>query len=208
MSDIRRQQDTPDRHRGATALEERAVRVEEGQLSDETNARLTEDAREVVGAERVAVPTDRARPSHGEVVTHRPALPGPLPGNFLIGQIVAALVVVGAVAALAVGVHHWWALVLAIVVLVVMGYLVLATIMRMTSNPERPSPSTVAAMEEEGVADPEELFSDIVGEFTPDTGAVGENRRTVAVEDDPTAAAAEHRTAVTPSGGPSQPTGP
>jgi hypothetical protein len=191
-------------------FEQRVVEVHEPQLSEPTNARLTDEVREVIGTDRVEVPTERPRPSAGEQVEHQRSLPLPvsLPDNFLVSQIAAALVVVGAIVALAVVVHRWWTLVLAVLVLGGMTYLVVAMIIKMTSNPERPSPSTVAVMEEEGVSDPEQLFSDVVAEFTEEPPAAGENRRSTAVEDDPAKAAAEQRDAITPSGGASRPVGP
>jgi hypothetical protein len=190
-------------------LERRAVEVHEPRLSEPTNARLTHDVREVVGADQVEVPSGRSRPSAGEDVAHKRLLPlPPLPDSFAVAQVGAALIVVGAIAALAVVVHRWWTLALAVVVLCTMTYVVVAMILKMTSNPERPSPSTVAAMEEEGVSDPEQVFSDVVAEFTEDPGTAGENRRSTAVEDNPAKATAEHRDAITPSGGQTRPIGP
>ena len=119
-----------------------------------------------------------------------------------------ALVVIGAIAALAVVTHVWWTIVLALIVLAAMLYLVVAIIIKMTSNPERPSSTTVAAMEEEGIDDPEQLFSDVVAEFTAEPDADGETGRTTDAVDDPAAAAAEQRDATTPSGGPSRAVGP
>jgi hypothetical protein len=182
--------------------------VHEPGLSDSTNAKLTDELREVIGADEVDVPSARPRPSSGERVEHRRALPlpFPLPNDLLIAQGGVALVVVGAIAALAVVVHRWWSLVLALLVLAAMTYLVVAMVIKLTSNPERPGPSTVAAMEEEGVDDPEQLFSDVVAEFAPNSGdAPG---RTTDVADDPATAAAEQRDATTPSGGPSRSVGP
>jgi hypothetical protein len=105
-------------------------------------------------------------------------------------------------------VHSWWTVVLAFLVLAAMTYIVVAMIIKMTSNPERPSSTTVAAMEEEGVTDPEQLFSDVVAEFTPEPDADGETGRTVDAVEDPATAAAEQRDATTPSGGPSRAVGP
>jgi hypothetical protein len=194
----------------AVKLERRAVEVHEPGLSDSTNAKLTSELREVIGAAEVEIPADRPHPSAGEPVEHRRTLPlpFPLPNNFLIAQGGLALVVVGAIAALAVVVHQWWTLVLAVLVLGAMTYLVVAMIIKMTSNPERPASTTVAAMDAEGVADPEQLFSDVVAEFTPDPGPGGDAGRTVDAVDDPARAAAEQRDATTPSGGPSTPVGP
>jgi hypothetical protein len=171
---------------------------------------LTGEVRDVIGADQVVVPSARPHASSGEPVEHRRTLPlpFPLPNNLVIAQGGIALVVVGAIAALAISVHRWWTLVLAFLILAAMTYLVVAMIIKLTSNPERPDPSTVAAMEAEGVDDPEQLFSDVVAEFTPDPDRGGEPGRTTDVADDPAQAAAEQRDATTPSGGPSRPVGP
>jgi hypothetical protein len=191
-------------------LERRAVQVHEPGLSESTNAQLTDEVRDVIGADVVEIPSDRPHASAGEHVEHRRSLPlpFPLPNNFVVAQGGLALVVIGAIAALAVVTHVWWTLVLAFLVLAAMTYVVVAMIIKMTSNPERPSPTTVAAMEEEGVDDPEQLFSDVVAEFTPESDADGETGRTTDAADDPAKAAAEQRDATTPSGGPSRAVGP
>jgi hypothetical protein len=130
-------------------LQRRAVEVHEPGLSDSTNAQLTDEVRDVIGADEVEIPADRPHPSSGEHVDHQRSLPlpFPLPANFVVAQGGLALVVVGAIAALAVVIHRWWTLVLAVLVLGAMTYLVVAMIIKMTSNPERPAPTTVAAME-------------------------------------------------------------
>ena len=81
-------------------------------------------------------------------------------------------------------------------------------VMRMTSVAEKPAPEVEAAMEEEGISDPERHFDALVREFTPDHPEDA-NERTVAVEDgDHARAAAEQRGSITPGGGPSAPAGP
>jgi hypothetical protein len=191
-------------------LERRNVEVHDPGLSASTNAQLTDEVREVIGADEVEVPGDRPHPAAGEHVEHQRSLPlpFPLPNNFVVAQGGLALVVVGAIAALAVVVHRWWTLVLAVLVLAAMTYLVVAMIIKMTSNPERPQPTTVAAMEQEGVDDPEQLFSDLVAEFTSESDAEGKDGRVTDAAEDHAKAAAEQRNAITPSGGPSTPVGP
>ncbi len=201
---------TPAQQPNERRLERRAVEVHEPALSESTNVQLTDEVRDVIGADEVEVPIGRPHPSTGESVAHRRSLPLPfaLPNDFVIAQGGLALVVIGAIAALAVVIHRWWTLVLAFLVLASMTYLVVAMVIKMTSNPERPDPTTVAAMEEEGVDDPEQLFSDVVAEFTAELGTDGETGRTTDVVDDPAKAAAEQRDATTPSGGPSRAVGP
>jgi len=102
---------------------------------------------------------------------------------------------------------QWWILPLVFVVLGLVTAGVVTTVLTMLSNRERPSPTTVAALEEDGVGDPERHFSELVKEFTPEPSDNGEHR-TTAVEDDPASAADEQEDAITPSGGPSEAVGP
>src|ERR1700736_6650803 len=105
----------PAEHLTDPDLERRVVQVHEPGLSDSTNAMLTDEVRDVIGADQVVVPAARPHPSSGEPVEHRRTLPPPfpLPNNLVIAQGGIALVVVGAIAALAISVHRWWTLVLA-----------------------------------------------------------------------------------------------
>jgi F0F1-type ATP synthase assembly protein I len=147
--------------------EQREVTVDEPQLSPEVNADLTDEVRDVVGRRSVEVPVNRPHVSRGESAgrTHL----GWRPDKFLLVMIAAAGIVVGAIIALLL--DHWWVLIPVVLVLWLVTYAVVATIMRMTAVSEHPSPETVAAMEEEGVADPERLFDDLVQEFTPEPAA-------------------------------------
>jgi hypothetical protein len=193
--------------RGDEELERREVTVDEPELSPQTNERLTAELREVVGEDHVTVPADRPQPSRGEASPepgHR--LTAELGSNrFIIAMIGGSFVVIAAIVALAVG--SWWILVGAFLVLIVVLAAMIATVLRMTSNPERPSATTVAALEEDGVGDPERHFSELVKEFTPEPSGDGEHR-TTAVEDEPASAGAEQEDAITPSGGPSRAVGP
>jgi hypothetical protein len=196
----------PNTHR-RDRTETREVRVDEPDLSPQTNQRLTDEVREVVGTDRVTVPADRPRASRGEHLAreHSRRLPW-RPKSFLAAQIGAAGLVGGAVLALVT--NSWWVLPAVVVLLGAVTYAVVALVMEMTGNVERPSPSTAAALDEEGVKDPEEMFSEVVAEFTEDTGERDERGRTTDVEDDPSRAAAEQESSITPSGGASRPAGP
>lgn len=195
-------------NRGADdGLERRQVRVDQPELSPHTNERLTAEVREVVGDDHVTVPTDRPRPSQGKSSAepgHR--LTAQLkPNRFILTMIGGSFLVIAAVVALAIG--QWWILVGAFLVLIVVLAAMIATVLKMTSNQERPSPTTVAALEQDGVGDPERHFSELVKEFTPERGQDGEHRRT-AVEDEPASVGEEQEDAITPSGGPSEAKGP
>ena len=120
------------------------------------------------------------------------------PNNFLVVQVAPGGAVGGAILALIT--NDWWVLPAVVAVLGLGTWAVVAVVLAMTANSERPSPATVAALDDEGVHDPEGLFSDLVAEYTEDAGARGENRRTVSVEDDPAKAAAEHESSITASG--------
>jgi F0F1-type ATP synthase assembly protein I len=183
--------------------EEREVLVDEPQLSPAVNEALTDEVRDAVGRRRVEVPVARTQVSRGEPVDRTRV--GWRPDKFMLVMISAAGIVVGAIIALLL--DHWWVLIPVVLVLWLVTYAVVVTIMRMTSVTEHPSPETVAAMEEEGVADPDRHFDDLVREFTPEHPEGGD-ARTVSAEQDPARAAAEHRGAMTPSGGPSRPAGP
>jgi hypothetical protein len=187
--------------------ERREVTVDEPDLSRQTNERLTAEVREVVGDDHVTVPADRPRPSHGEAAVQpgRPLAAALKPNRFIMAMIGGSALVIAAIVALVIG--QWWILPVTFVVLGVVTAAVVATVLRMTSNQERPSATTVAALEEDGVGDPERHFSELVKEFTPEHGGEGEHR-TTAVEDEPAAAGAEQENAITPSGGPSEAKGP
>jgi hypothetical protein len=188
-------------------LEAREVDVTEPELSPAMNRRLTEEVREVIGSDHVEVPVDRARPSHGDPAprTHRALAPW-LPDNLIIVVMGPGAIVTAAVIALLT--NSWWVLPAVVSVLGAMTFVVVAIVLRMTTKTERPSPSIVAALEEEGIRNPEQLFSDVVTEFTQDRGALGENRRTTSAEDHPVKAAAEQESAITPTSGPSHAVGP
>lgn len=189
------------------SVEIREVAIDDPELAPNTNRRLTEELREVIGADRVAVPVDRPHAARGERPPRdRPAALRWRPGNVMLAMIVASLVVVGAVIALIT--DRWWLLPAVVVVLAVMTGAVVALVLSMTANAERPSATTVAAMADDGVSDPEQRFSDAVAEFTEDRAGAGDESGTANVEDDPAGAADEHERAGTPTGGASRTVGP
>lgn len=201
-----RQFRTRDRTTTNPGLEEREVRTADPGLSADANERLTEDVRDVIGKERVRVPADRPHPSRGERRRQSTTLSVVRQHRLFIGQGAAAVVVIGAILGLTL--NSWWILAIAAAVLLAALALIILLTFSMTSARERPAPATAAALEEEGIQDPEGHFSRVVEEFTEDEGARGRNERTVAAEDQPARAAAEQETATTPTGGPSHPVGP
>jgi 4-hydroxybenzoate polyprenyltransferase len=193
-------------------MEEREVTVADPGLSDDANRRLTEELREVVGDDHVQVPVDRVHPSQGE----RPPPSGLLAflstNRILLAITFLVFLTIGAIVSLSTG--SWWFLPLAVGVHALGTVTVPAVVLRMTSTAERPSPTAVAMLEEEGIRNPEEHFSKLVAEFThgedrstAEILSSGANERTVAADEDPLTAAKEQQSAMTPSAGPSQPAG-
>jgi hypothetical protein len=158
----------PDEHQA----ERREVRSQDPSLTPEANRVLTEELRQVVGRDVVEVPADR--PRH-ERARHG-ARPGPLvdltANRLLIGITFLAALVVGAVISLATG--SWWFLLLALAVHAITTLIVVGLVLRMTTQTEHLSPGAAARLEDEGVGDPDAVFSDLVHEFAPEQAQRGD----------------------------------
>jgi hypothetical protein len=144
--------------------ERRFVRSEDPNLSAEANAALTEELQQAIGAEQVSMPVDAPDPATAErsgdsAATATVASMRPL----FIVTLLAALTV-GAVIALSTG--SWWALVVAVGVHAVGTMVVASGAIQLTTQIEHASPQTTARLEEEGVADPDRVLSDLVEEYT------------------------------------------
>jgi hypothetical protein len=144
--------------------ERRFVRSDDPNLSAEANAALTEELQQAIGAEHVSMPADAPDPAPAErsgdsTATARVASMRPL----FIVTLLAALTV-GAVIALSTG--SWWALVVAVGVHAVGTMVVVSGAIQLTTEIEHASPQTTARLEEEGVADPDRVLSDLVEEYT------------------------------------------
>jgi hypothetical protein len=192
----------------STRTEEREVRSDNPDLSPEANRLLTEELREAVGSDRVRVPAGSPQPG-ADRERPRSTLTTTLASNRLIVAVTFfAAVVVGVAVSLATG--SWWAVVAAVGVHA-LGTVVVATVaIQLTTETEHASPEVAARLEEEGVADPDRVLSDLVEDFSPaptrsqtaDVVSTGANERTVRPEEEPARATAEQRTAMTPSSGP------
>jgi hypothetical protein len=196
----------------------REVRVSDPHLSPSANERLTEDLRETLGADEVRVPADRPRASRGELPQRSPLAERLGEHRFLLVRTFCFALVVGAILALLTG--SWWLLPAAVIVHAA-GTVAVATIaIGMTTSRERPAPTTVAQLSEEGVRDPERHFSALVEEFSPasapgtadrdargtaDVLTPGHNVRRAEAIDAPAQASAEQSGAMTPTSGPSAP---
>jgi len=137
---------------------QRDVRSEDPGLSPEANRLLTEELREILGADRVEVAADAPPP-----VTH-PGATVLLAGNRpLLVVMFLAGVVVGAIVGLATG--SWWALVVAVVLdacataIVAFGAILLAT------EVEHVSPGRAVRLEREGVRDPDEKLTELLARY-------------------------------------------
>jgi hypothetical protein len=198
------------RDRRHAAFEEREVRAEDPELSPETNQRLTEELREVVGTDRVRVPVGRPRATRGEDPQQHGFVAHMNQHRFQIIRATAIVLTFAAIVALATGI--WWLLPLAAGVHALGTMTVLLTIVRMTTIPEHVSPEVGAAMAEDGVSSPDERFSRMVQEFSDkdEVGATevispGYNERTADAEFDTARAAGEQSGAMTPTSQPSEP---
>lgn len=193
-------------------LEERDVTVADPGLDAEANERLTEEVRDVLGTDRVRVPSDRPRASRGERPERR-GLGSYLAGNrFTVIMTLAVTLTIGAIAALATG--SWWLLPLAVGIHALGTVSVVSRAVRLTTLTEHPSPGVAAMLEEEGIRNPDEHFSRIVEEFSQDGHAdnadvlsPGANRRSTSTSEDHATAAAEQSSAMTPTAEKSEPAG-
>lgn len=184
--------------------QQREVRSADPSLSPETNQRLTEELREAVGSDRVAVPADRPDERGEAHGTHSTAVAAAGHNRAAILTAALVLLVVGAIVAITTG--SWWIMAAAVVLDVIAVGALLATTTRMTTAVEHPSANLAARMEDEGVADPDGLMTELVDEFSEESGETEE--REVTSHEDSSEATSEQRSAVTPSSERSRPAGP
>jgi hypothetical protein len=184
----------------AGQLEGRTVEVNLPEMSSEVNGRLTAELREIIGSESVRVPADRPHPSQGE----RPK-GGPLQRMTTLKVAALGMVAVAGCIALVIVTAlggQWILTALAFVVLLLALLAVTASIIALSSIPEYPDPNLIALLSEQGISDPEVRFSEIVMEFTPETG--DDEERPTDVLDDPARATAEQQEALTATSGPTE----
>lgn len=140
------------------------MRSDDPNLSAEANAALTEELQQAVGAQSVSMPADAPDPATAEragdsaskatAVSLRPV--------FIVTLLVA--LTVGAVITLTTG--SWWALVGALAVHALGTMVVSSGAIQLTTQTEHASPETTTRLEQEGVADPDRVLSDLVEEYT------------------------------------------
>lgn len=130
---------------------DKLVVTDNPEYSERANRLMAEELREAVGApeveRRAAAPGEAAHHRHSEAATtlwnNRP----------LLGIVTALLILLGAVAALST--ESWFVVAGAIVLVIVLWTVYLVGIGGTMSEHEGPDPGRAAAMEEEGVLDPE-----------------------------------------------------
>jgi hypothetical protein len=193
-------------HRPST--EERDVRSENPELSPEANRLLTQELREAVGQDTVRVPAGTPRGAGERARRHSPLVAALVANRPLILVTLVVAVTVGVAVSLATG--NWWAVVATAAVHAVGTMVVATAAIQLTTQVEHASPEVAARLEQEGVADPDRVLSDLVEDFSPTTDprgtadvvSAGHNELTVRPEDDPAKASAQQRTALTPSSQP------
>jgi hypothetical protein len=155
------------------AEERRKVVVDEPGLSDEANQALTDEVRGAVGGDEVTVP--RERHARRRAPHQRSGFAATLSANRLIILITfLTVLVVGAILALTTG--SWWWLIVPLLVHAIATVALGAGIIHATTQVEKPDPSTVARLEDEGVADPEGRFNELVDEYGGTGAATGKRR--------------------------------
>lgn len=166
----------------------------------------------MVGTDEVEIPVGTpARGDSGHGASR--GLTATLSANrLLVGVTFAVAVVFGAILSLVTG--SWWALPIACAVHAVGTVLVAALALQMTTRVEHVAPATAAALEAEGVSDPDRALSELTEELAGEQGAVGaaevvstgRNDNLADADAEPARAAVEQRTVMTPAHG-SRPAG-
>lgn len=191
----------------------RTVRSDDPSLSPEANRLLTDELRAAVGRDEVEVPSDladRRRDRHGG---RSPLVTMLVANRVLIGIAFAILITVGVIASLATG--SWWLLAVAAGVHAVGTLAVAAFAITLTTQVEHVDPATAARLEAEGVADPDQVLSELAQEHAgardprgaAEVVATGRNENQADATRDPARAGVEQRTAMTPAAGATAPEG-
>jgi hypothetical protein len=204
----RRSPQDADRDETKTRTERRFVRSEDPGLTPEANRLLTEEVREVIGADEVEVPVDTPHRSTDRHGGHSPLVATLIANRPLIIVTLLAALVVGGIVSLTTG--YYVAVLLAVGLHALCTMLVAAGAVQLTTQVEHVGPETAARLEQEGVADPDRVLTELVEDFAgaQQAGGMtevigsGNNERTVEAGDDPAQAMLEQRTAMTPQAHP------
>jgi len=186
------------RHHSAGASDADTGRARE-LLVDELKDAVGEEA-----VERADLDVDRALGPRPRSV--RAAI---VSSRLLLIVVGGALLIVGVVASLATENWIWFGVAIAAHALI--SAVVVTTAFTLSTQVEKPGPTTVTALEAEGVADPEGAMNDLVEQVADqDEGsrierAVTQEDDTTRPEEDPAAATAGQQSASTPASEPTRP---
>ncbi|HEY4276719.1 MAG TPA: hypothetical protein VGM91_00795 [Conexibacter sp.] len=158
-----------ERHeRGADepSLEHRSVEAHDPSLSQEANELLTQELREAVGRDAVDVPIGSPDPAHGRHRRHIALVRVMIENSVYVLSAFATVLTAAAVVSLVTG--SWWILGAVVLLHLVATAAIAGVALLLAGEPEHVAPSTAALLEDEGVADPDRLFTELVDEFTRD----------------------------------------
>jgi hypothetical protein len=204
----RRSLQDADRDATTTRTERRFVRSEDPGLTPEANRLLTEEVREVVGADEVEVPAGTPHRSTDRHGGRSPLVATLIANRPLVIVSLLAAIVVGGIISLTTG--YYVAVLLAVGLHALCTMLVAAGAVQLTTQVEHVGPETAARLEQEGVGDPDRVLTELVEDFAgaqqaggmTEVISSGNNERTVEAGDDPARAMLEQRTAMTPQARP------
>lgn len=182
------------------------TRDHSAKVSEEARETLIDELEDAVGKEAV----DKADLDVDRAISERPH---PVRSAFATSRLLiiltgATALAVGMIAALAL--DNWWIVVGAMVVHGILTMVVISSSMTLFSQVEKPDPTVVAKLEEEGVDDPEPVINNLVEQVAGEEEGSRSKRavtedpgETRPHEEDEAKAAARQQTATTPASEPS-----
>lgn len=190
----------------AQQRERRFTRSDEADaaLSPDARRLLTDELREATGRPGAEIPEATARRLQPEATRRSAIFANVVANRHLFIVTLLAAIVVGGIISIATG---WYVAVLLAVALHALATLIVAAgAIQLTTEVEHVAPETAARLEDEGVADPDRLLTEMVedvagadqaGGVTEVIGS-GNNERTVRPDEDPARSTLEQRSAMTP----------
>jgi Flp pilus assembly protein TadB len=150
----------------------RRVDSHDPSLTPEANRLVTRELREIVGSATVEVPGDRHDSAGDRHATHKAFMADVINARLALLITALVLLITLGVAAISGG----GVIVLIVVVLAMLAAVVALVVMttRMAREVEHVAPETAAALQEQGVGDPDRLLTDLVAEFTRSNGVPGD----------------------------------
>jgi hypothetical protein len=190
---------------GTRQREERFTKSDEAQrLSPGARRLLTDELREATGRPDAELPAGASRPERAQRAQRSSIVANMVANRHLFIVTFLAAIVVGGIISIATG---WYAAVVLAIALHALATLVVAAgAIQLTTEVEHVAPETAAQLEEEGVADPDRLLTELVEDVAQEDQAggvtevigAGNNERTTWSADDPARSTLEQRTAMTP----------